>query len=126
MKEIIKKPKNNLDILVNLQCIVIEDNYFQTFFRANIDQLPYCCGVFEIGEFNYGGSYAWRNSSVIDTVFRRLLRENKYVFIANLINNYECNVVKASFKRTGLFKMVKRFKNPNSGNFIEVWVSEIK
>lgn len=96
--------------------------------------LPYCCGIVEIGEFinlndkdvkillkNKRGNFA-----VCTKFFRELLSDG-LTYMINTNGVGFSKFLEEYFETpTGksLFKKVKSFKNPNSGNTITIYISK--
>ena len=113
--------------------ISIEDKNGSVF-SADISNLNYCCGVYEIGDIliEYSTLRQDKNfNDILDNCLNLLVnkvtdssnRPKCKTLIANLINNEACNTLRDSFIRTGLFTLVKTFTNKGSNNQIEIWIS---
>lgn len=83
----------------------------------SIDQVPYCCGVFELGDL----SSTTLTNKEMNMIFTELLK-SKYVYIMNIIK--DCERWEEWLSKTSLFKKIREFKNPNSGNMVRLWVSQ--
>ena len=123
--------------------IAIEGDDVSNIFYASVSQLPHCCGIDEIGDitvYERDTDYIKDNKEefeqVLDTVLSQLLRRSKTysrgdyirktIFVCNLIpENEGCILMREAFIRTGYFTLVKSFINSNSGNLVELWVSNI-
>ena len=116
----------------------IKDSNEKISFMANISsQLPFCCGMMEIGNFITG----YKSEKEVPDTFARFLdkefkkwtqKMSKYDpennrKIEQIINlkrtDLACEILKESFERTGDFFFVKEFINTNSGNVINVYIS---
>lgn len=116
----------------------IKDSNEKISFMANISrELPFCCGMMEIGNFITG----YKSEKEVPDTFARFLdkefkkwtqKMSKYDpennrKIEQIINlkrtDLACEILKESFERTGDFFFVKEFINTNSGNVINVYIS---
>lgn len=101
-------------------------------FEIDTTEFSHCCGAFEMGgiqiypvEEDYSKK-ALENA--LDKALQDLFEINKngtwkYSFVANLIDNKPCNILKKAFERTNLFSLERKWRNLNSGNEIEMWIS---
>jgi hypothetical protein len=104
----------------------------ESIYSFELEDLRFCCGIYEIGNIRFYGEDRDNRSkdfqNVLDNTVRALILHNRtdrknYTYIANLIDTEECDIIRKAFIRTQLFSLVKRFKNPNSNNYIEIWMS---
>lgn len=101
-----------------------------TMFDFKIDELPHCCGVYEIGNIDLNDATVVSlpnfnkalDAGLLELLKQETMKKGIHTFVANLVNNPACNVLRNSFKRTGLFTCVKTFKN-YSGSTIDMWIS---
>ena len=116
----------------------IKDSNEKISFMANISrELPFCCGMMEIGNFITG----YKSEKEVTDTFARFFNkefkkrtqkkskydpENKRKKKQNINlkrTDLACEILKESFERTGDFFFVKEFINTNSGNVINVYIS---
>lgn len=102
-----------------------KDDEYSPVFSFRIDQLPFCCGVYEIGEID---DTRLDNTNVFKETLHEALIElmhehEGHTVVCSTIKNAACSTLKSAFIKTGLFTLVKTFNNSNSGNEIEFWVS---
>lgn len=110
--------------------IVVDDSYEDNQFNAQLESTPHCCGVIEIGDINiedYAITKEKNFKTCMDNAVTKLLQDDTkkngvHTYIANLIDNPACNALRDSFIRTGLFTLVKTFKN-YTGGVINMWIS---
>jgi hypothetical protein len=120
----------------------IRKDYGDLIFSLEILDMPACCGIDELGNITFHENY-WdeltpkevgKLKSYVDQSLTYLLHKNtnkrsklrpKRLFIANLTPDADKGsaFLRESFIRTKLFSLVKSFINKNSGNLIEVWIS---
>lgn len=79
----------------------------------SIDELPYCCGVFEIGNFKEKMTQEMFNY-VID-----FCKTTGYYFIINNTKETDYNNLILNSER---FKKIHEFINPNTENLIDIYV----
>lgn len=105
-------------------------------FSFVLEGQPGCCGIEEWHTINF---YPTKKASIEHEEFQKVLdraikealaevtnTENNRckTIIANLIMQSEgCRTLKESFERTGDFIMAREFVNDNTGNKIEIWLS---
>lgn len=133
---------SNLRIDINLSGFSIYNKYGDTILSLEILDMPACCGIDELGnislrENNFNeltSKEVEKLKSYVDKCLNYLLHKNtnkrnklrpKRLFIANLTPDTDKGslFLRESFIRTKLFSLVKSFINKNSGNLIEVWIS---
>lgn len=133
---------SNLRIDINLSGFSIYNKYGDTILSLEILDMPACCGIDELGnislrENNFNeltSKEVEKLKSYVDKCLNYLLHKNtnkrnklrpKRLFIANLTPDADKGslFLRESFIRTKLFSLVKSFINKNSGNLIEVWIS---
>ena len=88
--------------------------------KFNISELPYCCGVFEIGEL------CPLDRKVTQEAFNELMEafcEKRYTFIINTIAAGGAKNWESYLDTCPSFQLVKTFKNENSGRIVKVWLS---
>lgn len=139
-----KKIFKHFSVTVNSTEVIIEKNdTFYEIFCSSISSLAYCCGILEIGDIFIRGdrdshNYIEQNKKefeqaldyALNTMLRLLsnkkFKGRKNVFICNLIPvNEGCILLREAFIRTGYFRLIKSFVNKNSGNLVEIWISNI-
>lgn len=119
----------------------IRKDYGDLIFSLEILDMPACCGIDELGNITLHQNYSdeltskevEKLKSYVDQSLTYLLHKNtnkrnklrpKRLFIANLTPfDRGSAFLRESFIRTKLFSLVKSFINKNSGNLIEVWIS---
>lgn len=121
-------------------CVYKENNFgdYEEIFCLKVANSSFCCGVGEIGQIclyeDFEGEQKEIAEKYIDDYLAYLLNLNtksvkktqyKRAIIANLIplDDKGSKFLKESFIRTEYFTLVKSFKNINSGNLIETWIS---
>ena len=89
--------------------------------KFNVSQLPYCCGVFEIGELG-----ALDGKKIPQEAFNELMEafgEKGYTFIVNTITTGGAKSWEPFLDACPSFQLVKSFKNENSGSIVKIWLS---
>ena len=84
-----------------------------------IDDLPYCCGLYEIGNLN---NINFVSQKAFNVLMKGLLTSN-ITFIVNTNNETASKTWEEKLVKSKMFTCVKQFTNPNSNNPIKVWVS---
>lgn len=111
--------------------IVTVSNH-STAFELRINQAAYCCGMFEIGSLDAAKLTADKMklfTPLLDKALIDMLNEHQsdaegcVTYVAALIDSYPCSILREAFIRTKSFTKVKEYKNFQSGNKIEMWVS---
>lgn len=130
-KKTVKFPKINTYYLdKDDDNFIIRDTIGNEIFYFDIDELPYCCGVLEIGNVGTSmpkaiGDEQFRNiidNSLGNFVANETHGKKCHTMIANLNGSVACNILKEAFIRTGLFEPVKTFNN-STGSVITIWMS---
>ena len=101
-----------------------------TVFDFKITELPHCCGVYEIGGIDSNDETVVSlpnfnkalDAGLLELLKQETMTKGIHTLVANLVNNIHCSALRNSFKRTGLFTLVKTFKN-YSGSTIDMWIS---
>jgi hypothetical protein len=92
-----------------------------------IQQLPYCCGVFEIGFIR--SSFLHKETKNDRIYLKQFLDAmlNQYsgtTFIINTNGRTDCKLLEEVLPKCDNWALVKSFKNVNSGNTIKMWISK--
>lgn len=90
------------------------------------EQLPYCCGVSEIGNFSMNKCNDF-NSDHIDAIselFTEIAKRHNSLIINT--NGYgTCVFLEKVLEKNNNWLLVKTFINPSSGNTIKMWINKI-
>jgi hypothetical protein len=88
---------------------------------------PFCCGVIEIGELECDDINVLtieQRKKLINTIMDDLDKDfGERAFMINLNGNNDCDQFRLLIEDDTFFSCVKTFKNPSSGNIIEIWIS---
>lgn len=116
--------------------VEIENDY--CIFSFSVSELPHCCGVLEIGNFDlvFGDAFEIDlkdeklNEAIIKaikTVYKKENRNGKNKpcrkIIVNLTDNKVCEIFEHCLLQSEIFKEIARFKNINSGNQVRMYLS---
>jgi len=86
-----------------------------------ISNLPYCCGVFELGEISVSRDI---NITDVTKVLDTLVTKNTNFTLMINTNGIEDSIIfEKALAKCKYFTLVKTFKNRNSKNIIKMWVS---
>ena len=101
-------------------------------FGLSISEDDNCCGLYSLGDFSiHRDSTNIPEKEKIELVkeaFSRLIEKSKngngeFTLFLTLIKSKPCSYVKEALKDGSLFTLVKTFKNKNSGNTNDLYVS---
>ena len=79
--------------------------------KGTLTRTPYCCGLFELGNFD-GNGYNIQNYT------KTQIRTSRYATIC--VTRWS-DVKQKLFLRSTGFKRVGRWKNPNTGRVLTLW-----
>lgn len=131
-KMVAAKPSYNIRCADIDSGISIANEECKNIFYLSVYGVQACCGASSMAELGAISSSALADDKAFTTTLDKAMHqlidtaedsEGCMALIANLIDNNACNLLKDSFKRTKLFSCVKTFTNMNSGNTIEIWLS---
>lgn len=102
-------------------------------FAASLDGVPHCCGLQELGSFDYEATKNILIATQVEwirTAFEKLVKihtnqtKTKCItIIFTLINQPVSSLIREALKDEKLFKKVKTFVNKNSNNKNELYMS---
>lgn len=94
-------------------------------FNFNLQDDPFCCGLYSVGEFRIISNTPLipesEKISLIKNAFEKLAQISKhednreYTLFFTLVNNKPCNLIKEAIKSQKYYTIVKTFINQNSG-----------
>lgn len=90
--------------------------------QFNVEQLPYCCGILELGELSAAGDV-----NIPDLIKFLDLIVNQQKGITYMINTNgkgDSIIFEKALAKCKNWICVKQFKNANSNNIISMWVSK--
>jgi hypothetical protein len=90
-------------------------------FSASIQTVAYCCGIPELGDLRCNTGFT-DLSKVLDRIASSKNIKGKTVMM-NLNGVADCKVLSAALNKCVNWTKVKTFKNANSKNTIEIWLS---
>lgn len=101
-------------------------------FGLSISEDDNCCGLYSLGGFQIHRDTLnipeKEKVELVKEAFKRLVEKCKYkdmefTLFLTLIKGKTCNYVKEALKDGSLFTLVKTFKNKNSGNTNDLYIS---
>jgi len=96
----------------------LSTNGGSSIFDATVTVLEYCCAIRELGDISC------KNHPALATFINAFGNSKKGItFMMNLNNNASCTIMKKVLRTCDNWTLVKSFKNSNSGNPIEIWMS---
>lgn len=102
----------------------LKNRFFK--FSFDLSRLPHCCGVFEVGKIQVlteGILPAPLKKEAISLLVNVLEEMNPgKCIMVNLVRNVPCNMLRPHIIKKE-YEILKRFKNPSSGNIIEVFMN---
>jgi len=97
----------------------IDSQNISRYLSLSIEDVPYCCGVKEIGELE---KIEFISQKAFNYLVKGLLLSN-YTFIINTNGEKASLSWDEKLEKCKMFTCIKEFKNPSSENIIKVWVS---
>jgi len=97
-------------------------DFSQKRFGFYVEQLPYCCGILELGDLT-----AHKDIHIPDvTKFLDLItnQEKGITLMINTNGKADCIIFEKALAKCKNWICVKQFKNANSNNIISMWVSK--
>jgi len=110
----------------------LEKHYPKFELSFDVEQDSYCCGLFSLGNFciddDESDFTSKQISDLIKKGFKTLVDQYKkgkqeFTFVMTLVNNNACNYIRKAFEDEKVFTLVKSFKNLNSGNNNDLYIS---
>ncbi len=87
----------------------------------NLEDLPNCCGVKEIGAFNQISGCPTKNVTEVLDACVSVCKGTTFIATTNNSGN---NILYANaFAKCKYWTLVKEFKNSNTGNPVKIWMS---
>jgi Tfp pilus assembly protein PilZ len=100
-------------------------------FSLSEDPLPFCCGVYEIGDFSVNLCKIPKKDvlllvagSLLKVIDNHTLGKQRMNMIVNLVDSPSCNLVKEAIETylADRFVVMPPFENRNSGNKITTYI----
>lgn len=118
------------DDLISSDSYSLSENYFDIYLKKDnvrvlkfaTCEMPFCCGIIEIGELNKIECEKL-SQKLFNNLFGFIVTNDKRTLMINTLDTGNSSSWNKYLENCPYFKKVKSFKNPNSGNNINVWIS---
>lgn len=87
----------------------------------NIEDLPYCCGINELGDLECDKNFPTDQLTKILDMY--ISNGSQKTSIINTNGNGSCIKYEIALAKCKNWTLVKTFKSPSSGNTIKMWIS---
>lgn len=133
-----KADYENIEVLFDDSCFTIEWNEedgdnFEIEFSFAHDELPYCCGVIELGEFTYNeegeldGTEISEDNVVVllsKSIKEAVENQDGRLVIFTVNEERKSDIFEKAALKTGLFKLVKEFENPAGHSILRTYATK--